>query len=133
MLKRLWDKRKSYIIAFAAIFALIVTMWILNIPCPIKYIAGIPCAGCGMSRALLSALRLDFASAFAYHPLWIIVLPALITLVILGANDKRRASNALLISLCVLFLITWIIRIILHDDIVSISLSESAIAKLLNK
>ena len=133
MLKRLWNERKSYIIAFAAIFTFVFIMWMLNIPCPIKYVTGISCAGCGMSRAILSALKLDFLSAFAYHPLWVVVIPAVIALVLLGANGKKRASNVLLVSLCALFFITWIIRIVLCDEIVSINFSESAIAKLFSE
>ena len=133
MLKRLWNERKSYIIAFAAIFTFVFIMWMLNIPCPIKYVTGISCAGCGMSRAILSALKLDFSSAFAYHPLWVVVIPAVIALVLLGANGKKRASNVLLVSLCALFFITWIIRIVLRDEIVSINFSESAIAKLFSE
>ena len=133
MLKRLWNERKSYIIAFAGIFTFVFIMWMLNIPCPIKHVTGISCAGCGMSRAILSALKLDFSSAFAYHPLWVVVIPAVIALVLLGANGKKRASNVLLVSLCALFFITWIIRIVLRDEIVSINFSESAIAKLFSE
>ena len=133
MFKRFWNEFKSYIVAFVAIFALVIAMWMLNIPCSIKYVAGISCAGCGMSRAILSALKFDFASAFAYHPLWFIVIPAVIALVILGANGKKRASTVFLISIGALFLITWIIRIILKDEIVSINLSEGAIAGLFEK
>lgn len=32
--------------------------------CPFRFFFGISCPGCGMTRALLAALRLDFAAAF---------------------------------------------------------------------
>ncbi len=38
--------------------------------CPIKAVTGIPCPGCGMTRAWLSVLRLDIRKAFAYHPMF---------------------------------------------------------------
>lgn len=41
--------------------------------CPFRFFFGISCPGCGMTRALLAALRLDFAAAFSYHP---VVFPA---------------------------------------------------------
>lgn len=43
---------------------------VFKVTCPIKYVTGISCAGCGMSRAYFSLLRGDIASAFAYHPLF---------------------------------------------------------------
>ena len=35
--------------------------------CPFRFFFGISCPGCGMTRALLAALRLDFAAAFSYQ------------------------------------------------------------------
>ena len=42
----------------------------LGLNCPIRSLTGIPCPGCGMSRAWLSALRLDILGAFRYHPMF---------------------------------------------------------------
>ena len=42
----------------------------VGITCPIKFITGISCAGCGMSRAWISLLKLDLKNAFYYHPLF---------------------------------------------------------------
>ena len=41
--------------------------------CPFRFFFGISCPGCGMPRALLAALRLDFAAAFSYHPLFFLL------------------------------------------------------------
>ena len=41
--------------------------------CPFRFFFGISCPGCGMTRALLAALRLDFAAAFSYHPLFFLL------------------------------------------------------------
>jgi hypothetical protein len=50
--------------------------WVLfQWPCVIRTVLGIPCPGCGLSRAWLAALRLDLSAAFSYHPLfWTIPL-----------------------------------------------------------
>lgn len=37
--------------------------------CPILYYTGIPCPGCGMTRAFFRLLALDFAGAAALNPL----------------------------------------------------------------
>lgn len=36
--------------------------------CPMTMILGIPCPGCGMTRAAFALLRLDFQAAWNYHP-----------------------------------------------------------------
>lgn len=55
---------------------LLVTLWVLMIAfilyvfpisCPILSITGIPCLGCGMTRAFLCAVHLDFHGAFRQH------------------------------------------------------------------
>lgn len=43
--------------------------------CPSKLIYNIPCPGCGMTRACLALLKLDFSSAFHYNMNSFIVLP----------------------------------------------------------
>ena len=49
--------------------------------CPMYNYFGMCCAGCGMTRACLSALRLDFAQAFEYHPLFFVAIPSVLYLV----------------------------------------------------
>jgi hypothetical protein len=43
--------------------------------CPTAGMFGIPCPGCGLSRAMFAALRGDFADAFYYHPLFFVIGP----------------------------------------------------------
>jgi len=45
-------------------------MWVLQTGCPLYRVTGIPCPGCGMTRAWVLAARLDFATAFALHPMF---------------------------------------------------------------
>ncbi|MBR2223847.1 MAG: DUF2752 domain-containing protein [Christensenellaceae bacterium] len=45
-------------------------LYLSGIGCVFRYFLGIICPGCGMTRALLSALRLDFAAAWNYHPMF---------------------------------------------------------------
>ncbi|MDR2157132.1 MAG: DUF2752 domain-containing protein [Clostridiales Family XIII bacterium] len=60
--------------------------------CPFKLITGIPCPGCGMTRAFLSAAQLDFRSAFAYHPLFPII-PVCAVLLILWVLRRAAAHR----------------------------------------
>ena len=42
--------------------------------CPFKLFLHVECPGCGMTRAMISVLKLDFRQAFTYHPLFLIVI-----------------------------------------------------------
>jgi len=46
--------------------------------CLIKNIFGFECFGCGITRAIISAVQFDFKSAYNYNHLVIIVLPIFI-------------------------------------------------------
>ena len=50
--------------------------------CATAGIFGIPCPGCGLTRATLAALRGDFATAWHLHPLFALVAPVYIYLVV---------------------------------------------------
>ncbi len=42
----------------------------LGMPCILHELTGLQCGGCGMTRAAVSLLHLDFPAAFSYHALW---------------------------------------------------------------
>ena len=48
--------------------------------CLYKNITGHECYGCGMTRAILSAIHLQFRTAYEFNKLFIIVLPLLVYL-----------------------------------------------------
>ena len=127
MIKGFFEKYKAYVIFALCFVALILTMMLFHIPCPIKYLTGMSCAGCGMTRALLSALSLDFSAAFYYHPLWILLFPTALLLIVFKAKKKKIAFNAVLYCVAILFFAVWIYRLACGDDIVAFEFDDSAI------
>ena len=68
--------RKEQVTAILAVVLFYGVLQLVGITCPIKYITGISCPGCGMTRAWLSLLlRRDLKAAFLYHPLFWILIP----------------------------------------------------------
>lgn len=117
--------------ALAGIVLLYVLLESLGITCPIRFLTGISCAGCGMSRAWLSLLRLDLAGALYYHPLFWLPIPAAALLLFRRRLPKRVFTVGL--SLCgVLFVLVYFIRLGLPGDIVVFAPREGLIWRLLS-
>lgn len=93
--------------------------------CLIRGVLGIPCPGCGITRALISLLKLDFNKAFFYHPL----VYVLIILCILYIFKKDFFKNIFfLMSLVFLFVFVYIYRLILYfPNKEPLSLNKSAL------
>ncbi len=102
-------------------------LFLFDVPCVVKQLTGLSCPGCGMSRALISALKLDFASAFYYHPLWVLVLPTFAALVFCGIKKYRRAFLIVGISAAVLVISVWAYRLISGSPVVSFDFQNSAV------
>ncbi|WP_346704035.1 DUF2752 domain-containing protein [uncultured Agathobaculum sp.] len=88
--------------------------------CPVQHFTGIPCPGCGLSRAAFALLRLDFWMAFRYNPM-IYVLPPVVLLVLfrkkplLGTEKRERI---LLWSVMALWAGVWIVRLVMRDPLI---------------
>ncbi len=101
------------ILKYVAI-ALAVVFVLFFYKCPIKLITGINCPGCGMTRAFKSAVMLDFAGAFSYHPMFFVIAAEVVYYIFSRYIIKKRFSekteNTVLIVTAVLMILLWIYR-----------------------
>lgn len=102
-------------IAYAGLILFYVFLESMGITCPILFLSGISCAGCGMSRAWLSLLRLDFASAFSYHPLFLLPVPAAF-IYLMKKHIPKVVYQTVMVITVVLFMTVYIVRILSSDD-----------------
>ena len=61
-------KHKLLLLLCFCLFVLV--FWYFHLPCVFLKYLHIPCPGCGMSRAIFAAVRLDFAEAFSNHAMF---------------------------------------------------------------
>ena len=84
-------------------------MHLFGITCPIKYLTGISCAGCGMTRASLALIHGDIHKAAYYHPL-VFMIPAVLLLFLYRKHMTQKTQKVLLTVGMILFIIVYIQR-----------------------
>lgn len=129
MTKRSVLRKLCLFAAFALVFA-----FYLVCRCPFKFFFGVPCPGCGMLRATLSLLKLDFSAAFGFHPLVFLMLPVGIYLVLRALklfSFKKTTEKVLLGLLCAVFVAVYIIRLVGGDPVVKIDFQSSVLHKII--
>ena len=89
-------KRNLVLLAIGLAYVLWVRVTGIGIPCLFYTVTGLKCPGCGISRMLLSLLRLDFRAAFRYNPFLLLTSPILMFLLIESdlqyVRNKRRKT-----------------------------------------
>ena len=83
-------------------------MYYFKIPCVFRRFLGLYCPGCGMTRAIISVIHLDFLSAFYYNPL-VFSLPYVAIYVLFDL--KSKVHKYILAVIGILFLLNWVIRL----------------------
>lgn len=102
---------------------------IFHIGCPILFLTGIPCLGCGMTRACIALLRLDFVGAYSYHPL-VFFLPPAFFLYLFKDHIRQDIVKKSVWAAVLLFLLVYIFRLLDPEDmLVKIDISNGFIYK----
>jgi hypothetical protein len=103
---------------------------LLHIGCPLKFITGISCPGCGMTRAYHSLMQLDINKAVHYHPLFFLV-PLMVALYLFDFYIKPKFVKGLWAVIIIVFLSTYLFRLFLsQSDVVEIDIASSIMLKL---
>lgn len=89
--------------------------WLAGVPvlCPFRRLTGVPCPGCGLTRAVVALAHGDVAGAVALHPL---ALPAVtVAIGILGVWVVRgqlpRTTWPVVAGALALVLAVWAVRL----------------------
>ncbi len=105
--------------ALAYVFIVALT----GIGCPILYITGFPCPGCGLTRAYIAFFHGNFVDAFRYHPLFWLLPPLLF--VAFHGNTKMlkwispKGRTLFLILGAIVFVGVYLLRLLVFHNILS--------------
>jgi len=89
--------------------------------CALRIVGGVPCPGCGMTRALGEMLSGRIGASWRYHPLALPILASLVVVWIYGVLAVYRPVRsvspsfvlAVLIPSASVFLLVWVARLCL--------------------
>ncbi len=121
----------------AAIAIAVAALSLTHIGCPIRFLFGVPCPGCGITRACSAFLHGHFAEAFRWHPLFLIAVPAFVYISVgdypLLGSPKRE--TAFCVALGVLLFAVYIIRLFWGEKfgLYSIDSGEGVVIKLIKQ
>ena len=106
-----------------------------QIGCPIRFLFGISCMGCGMTRAIIALLSMDFEKAIYYHPL-VFLVPVITTLMCIEDKlviIKKQLVQKIWIIIIISFFITYLIRLMkFSNSVVQINIKDGFIYRVIN-
>lgn len=86
----------------------------LTPPCPYKFLTGLACPGCGLTRCIHAVLHGEVALAFRFNPWIFVALPAAAAFAVLprltGEARATRLRTALAWVMLAVTLIFWVWR-----------------------
>lgn len=106
-------KHRIRLLILALFCTVLIVIVCLGLSCPIRSLTGIPCPGCGMTRAWKAALRLDIITAFRYHPMFWSVPVLMAYCLFDGKLLRPRWLNVGLLGLIVLGTVIHYIAVLL--------------------
>ena len=125
-------KDNGYITLFFSFVFLVFILYIFDIGCPIKFVTGISCPGCGLTRSVGCLIHNDIPMALHYHPL-IFLIPVIGILFLLKDKINKNVFNFILILITTIFLIVYFIRLSdPNNDIVYIDFKKSIFYKIVS-
>lgn len=125
-MRQFLNQHKAEIGTALAIVVFYLLLFSFGITCPIKFLTGISCPGCGMSRAFFSAVTLHFSTAFYYHPLWVFVVPIGLLLIWFWYRQKKLPFQILLWSSVGIMIAVWLFRMLILDTPIVVFSPESS-------
>lgn len=87
-------RRRRAFTAAGLLAAAVLVVWLGAPLCPTALFLGLPCPGCGLTRATVALLRGDFAAAFRFHPLVVVLAPLFAGAMLKALSDYVRGGSA---------------------------------------
>lgn len=116
------------IVGGAVLHGALVVLGLPSWQCPIRHGLGIPCPGCGLSRAMAALLHGDWRTSFTYHafaPLFLAAFVLMAVVTVLPSPQRQAAINRIgLVErrtkittvLLIVFVLYWLARLVFYRE-----------------
>ncbi len=114
--KRLFQVLRSglFLLLIGGIYSIFLQKTGIGFVCPVNFLTGLKCPGCGVSHMCIALMQLDFAAAFMANPAILLLSPVLATVLLqylmhyikTGRWQIRPAQNVIL-WICIMILIFY--------------------------
>lgn len=101
---------RDFVLSLIAMGLIAVILFVFDIGCPTRFVTGVCCPGCGMTRAVIHLCKGDISCAMYYHPL-VFTLPIIAILFVIKDRINKTILNTLLVIILVLFILIYLIRL----------------------
>lgn len=103
-------KRKELLWIVVTLIVLMAILYFTGMGCLILKLTGIPCFGCGMTRACISLMQFDISMAWYYHPLSFL-LPFLLVALLFAKKMPKWLIKVIVIVVVILFIVVYFVRL----------------------
>lgn len=106
------NRNRKYLLLFLLLYFTLVYIIFhtFGITCVFLKISGLPCPGCGMTRAILSLVKLDIVSAAKYN-ITVFFMPYIFAYVFF--DFKSKIHNCIMIGIAFVAMLNWILKLII--------------------
>lgn len=105
-----WKEKLVFTVGYLLLAAV---FYIWKLPCVFRALFGVVCPGCGMTRAVVAALRLDFAAAFSHHLMfWSIPILYLYIILDLKLFQSKFWNRIVLVALGCGYALNWLLNLV---------------------
>lgn len=97
-------------------------------PCPFRHTLGIPCPGCGLSRAMAALFRGDWETAWDFHAFAPLILVGLVVIMsasllpqrqrlwLTGQVERIERRSGVTVMALIALIGYWLVRLLLFSD-----------------
>ncbi|MGI5958743.1 MAG: DUF2752 domain-containing protein [Massiliimalia sp.] len=106
---------KKILGSFGVLAVVLAAVVFLDIGCMFRHVVGVPCPGCGTTRAWICFLQGHVVDAFYWHPLFWLTVPLLFLAIIKQQNIFRssKANRVFWFTIFAMYLSVYIVRMVL--------------------